>query len=92
MGAFVPLIGPVLGLLGQVVGGGSEDPPEAPAPIAPPEPPAAPPPPVAKDPQETILAEQDRIRGLRRRRAVDSKPITSLTNTSNTSSKTLLGE
>ena len=91
MAAVAPLLGPLLGLAGSFLGGGGKDKaPEPPAPIPPPAPPPPPEAPKGIDPQDTIAAEADRSRSLRRRKT-ESSNLTSI-NSTNTSSKTLLGE
>ena len=88
MAAAVPLLGPVLGLVGSLIGG--KDAPDAPTPTPPPEPPPPPAPDAATDPQTAISAEADRSRALRRRKQVT--PGLTQIDSPKTTSKTLLGE
>jgi len=89
MASIAPLIGPIASLVGTFIGGSKA--PKPPEPIAPPPPPPPPAPPKTVDPQETVAAEQDRVRSLRRRAAGQNNLI-GLQEASSSKSKTLLGE
>lgn len=91
MGAAVPIITGVLGLVGQFMGGGQDSAPEPPAPIPPPAPPPPPAPERGVTPDQITNEEASKDRARRRRLQEQKQSVNRLVNNQD-SKKTLLGE
>ena len=84
------LIGPIISGAFSLLGGGGGKSPEAPLPIPPPPAPAPPPVEKGSKPEDQVSAEQERLRGLKRRKT-QAFNLFELDNGS-TSNKQLLGD
>lgn len=91
MAAIAPIIGLVGSLIGPLMSMGNK-PPKAPDPIPPPPPPAPPKPPEETKPEETLAAEADRLRMVKRRQQSSTSLTGLYDRPTQTSQKTLLGE